>query len=57
MRARVKLDETKPKSREDEEAGLGMRWTSTEDRHEIQVGYRVDHQTEIRGKELKSIQR
>ena len=56
MQARVKLDETKPKSREDDEAGIGMRRTNTEDRHEIQVGYRVAHQTEIMGK-LKSIQR
>lgn len=49
MWARVKLDKIKPRSKDAEEAGIEMRWTNTEDRHETQVGYGVDLETEIGG--------
>lgn len=52
----VKLDKTKPKSREDDESAIEMRWTHTEDGREIQVGYGVNIKLRL-GRKLTSIQR
>lgn len=52
----VKVDKTKPKSREDDEAVTEMRWAHTEDGREIQVGYGVDIKLRL-GRKLTSIQR
>jgi hypothetical protein len=44
------MDKINPRSTDDDEAGVGMRWTNSEDRCETQVRYGVDHETEIVGK-------